>query len=188
MGTVAEQSWVPFSELDFDAASYVTYYNGEPFTGEARVFAADGTLMEVTHYRDGCLHGPSRTLYPDGTVHSEGAYENNRPVGVDREWFPACQPISVIGTGSSASQSRTSDRPGRDPGRTFSRKPADSLRGASARAVLRRCPGPRSPPSRHRPSWFAARAGDPWDRSTTSRACASRSCSSGQPLLLRPGA
>ena len=44
--------------------------------------------MEVTQFRDGYRHGPSRTLYPNGALHSEGMYEFNQPAGTDRTWYP----------------------------------------------------------------------------------------------------
>jgi antitoxin component YwqK of YwqJK toxin-antitoxin module len=88
---MADRLRVRSEDLDWDPATYVTYYQGEPFTGDELEYASGDYLMCVSSYRDGAQHGPFQIFNRDGTVHEEGAYECNRRVRTYRERHPGGQ-------------------------------------------------------------------------------------------------
>ncbi|GIG57053.1 hypothetical protein Lfu02_14250 [Longispora fulva] len=75
---------VDFFHLDFDPGTYLTYHKGVLFTGESVARSRAGVLMEITAYLEGRKHGTSRGYFPDGSVHSESAYEHGEQVGAER--------------------------------------------------------------------------------------------------------
>ncbi|MFJ4813839.1 toxin-antitoxin system YwqK family antitoxin [Streptomyces longwoodensis] len=73
-------------EVDMDSMQRLLY-RGELFTGEVVEHLGDA-LVSLECYEEGVRHGPNKEWYKDGTLRSEGASRNGRPVGVSREWHP----------------------------------------------------------------------------------------------------
>lgn len=74
-------------DVDYDE-SQLLLYRGEPFTGEAVEFGADGKLWTLKTFAEGYAEGPFKQWFADGRLEMEGVNKRNHAVGEWREWLP----------------------------------------------------------------------------------------------------
>lgn len=84
---------VSIDDIDYTDDLYVVY-EGDPFTGEVVDRYPNGQLCKVQAYENGRPRGLERTFYPDGTIESEYWNADGGWHGVGRTWFPNGQPES----------------------------------------------------------------------------------------------
>jgi hypothetical protein len=74
-----------------DAHADLTY-DGRPFTGIAYEKDAMGRFISLSGYQNGKPCGPLRTWYPSGQIEQEQYYRGGALHGPWREWYPNGQP------------------------------------------------------------------------------------------------
>jgi len=62
-------------------------YEGEPFTGTARLYDEDGKILSEASYVNGMQHGIARYWFPSGELMSEENFVRNSSDGVSRVWY-----------------------------------------------------------------------------------------------------
>jgi antitoxin component YwqK of YwqJK toxin-antitoxin module len=63
-------------------------YQDQPFTGIARQYRRDGTLLSEIAYVNGLQEGLARWWYPSGELNGEEYFVRNSRHGPSREWYP----------------------------------------------------------------------------------------------------
>lgn len=75
-----------------DDAYADTTFNGRLFDGIGYERTEHGLLRSLAGYRAGKLHGPLRSWYPTGQIHSEVYHHGGGLHGPYREWYENGQP------------------------------------------------------------------------------------------------
>lgn|SRR5690606_31836281 len=79
---------VDLDDLDYDLDQRVIGPDGQPFTGEAIERDANGNIITLITYRDGCKDGPEIHYHENGQLAFEGMWRwPERGVGVHRRWY-----------------------------------------------------------------------------------------------------
>jgi len=78
---------VDLTEISIDKTTGLRMYEGQPYSGEARLYLVDGTLTRAEQFKEGRRHGFLRMWFPDGSPSFDSSYEAGKRDGTTISWW-----------------------------------------------------------------------------------------------------